>query len=457
MKFFFDNVLAKIFFLISVTFYSFNFIYSQNKVVGYYPDWMQFTLTPQNIEYENLTHIAHAFAWPQSNGNISYYQGMFNYGLTNETHKAGKKILLAIGGWENSDGFAPMSADSTSRTNFINQVVGLILTNNYDGIDFDWEFPKNIDEGKNLTKLLKELRERFNQENPDLLITMAVSAGSYNGQYIEYSKIIDFIDWFSMMGYDIHGSWTIHAGHNAPLYQPSNCIDGASDQGIHYLNIIRQVPKHQILFGLPFYGKEFDATGLYQPITGNVNDLLYTDVAPRIANDNWVNYWDDFSKVPYLLNNANTKFVTYDDTMSVKIKCDYAKENQLAGIMFWALGQDLVSNTQPLLETIGRSMGLTTSVKLSGSYYTDSFYLLDNYPNPFNPYTKIVFLIPETSLVNLKVYDILGNEVSSLVNEVKSAGRYEVNFDASDLASGVYTYILSSGIYLLAKKMILLK
>ena len=457
MKFFSDKILIIIFSLISVSFYSFKYIYSQNKVVGYYPDWIEFTLPPQNIEFENITHIVHAFAWPQSNGNIFYYQGMFNYGLANETHIAGKKILLAFGGWGNSNGFAPMSADSTSRTNFINEVVDLLLANNYDGIDLDWEYPANITEGKNLTKLVKDLRERFNLLNSDLLITMAVSAGSYYGQYIEYNVLKDFIDWFSMMGYDFHGSWTTHAGHNAPLYQPSICFDGASEPGIYYLSIVRQVPKHQILLGLPFYGKEFETTGLYQPITGNVNDLLYTNIAPRITNGNWEYYWDDLSKVPYLLNSDNTKFITYDDTMSVRIKCEYTKESQLAGIMIWALGQDLHSNTQPLLETIGRSMGLTTPVEFCGNVYANNFYLYNNYPNPFNPYTKIIFTVPETSLIKLKVYDILGNEVRTLVNEVKTAGRYEINFNGSDLASGVYTYILSSGNFLQPKKMILLK
>ncbi len=70
----------------------------------------------------------------------------------------------------------------------------------------------------------------------------------------------------------------------------------------------------------------------------------------------------------------------------------------------------------------------------------DHFELSQNYPNPFNPFTKIVYHLPKSSLVQFKVYDLLGREIASLVNEQKPAGSYEVNFDASDIPSGVYIY-----------------
>ena len=69
----------------------------------------------------------------------------------------------------------------------------------------------------------------------------------------------------------------------------------------------------------------------------------------------------------------------------------------------------------------------------------------------------IKFSIPKSSFVNLKVYDILGREVATLVNEEKPAGSYEVNFDASRLASGIYFYKIQAGSFTQAKKMILLK
>jgi hypothetical protein len=85
------------------------------------------------------------------------------------------------------------------------------------------------------------------------------------------------------------------------------------------------------------------------------------------------------------------------------------------------------------------------------------FNLSQNYPNPFNPLTKIEYSIPEVSFVQLKVYDILGNEVATLVNEEQSAGTYRADFSGSDLASGLYIAKLQAGNYSKTIKMSLLK
>ncbi len=85
------------------------------------------------------------------------------------------------------------------------------------------------------------------------------------------------------------------------------------------------------------------------------------------------------------------------------------------------------------------------------------FSLEQNYPNPFNPSTTIRYSIPISEFVTLKIYDVLGNEVATLVNEVKPAGSDEIEFDASHLSSGIYIYKLQWGIFVETKKMILMK
>ena len=86
-----------------------------------------------------------------------------------------------------------------------------------------------------------------------------------------------------------------------------------------------------------------------------------------------------------------------------------------------------------------------------------AFVLSQNYPNPFNPTTMISFDIPKRSQVRLVVYDILGREVKTLVDEMKSPGRYTVNFDASALPSGVYLYRITAGSFVETKKLVLVK
>ena len=86
-----------------------------------------------------------------------------------------------------------------------------------------------------------------------------------------------------------------------------------------------------------------------------------------------------------------------------------------------------------------------------------TFELEQNYPNPFNPGTSIKYSIPESGFVSLDVFNLLGEKVASLVNVEQEAGKYEVNFDASKLTSGVYFYQLQAGDHISLKKMLLLK
>ncbi|MEE9450093.1 MAG: T9SS type A sorting domain-containing protein, partial [Ignavibacteriaceae bacterium] len=87
----------------------------------------------------------------------------------------------------------------------------------------------------------------------------------------------------------------------------------------------------------------------------------------------------------------------------------------------------------------------------------NDYSLSQNYPNPFNPTTIISYQIPQQGYVTLKVFDVLGKEVATLVNQEKSAGNYEVSFDAYELASGVYIYRMKVNDFIEGKKMVLVK
>jgi hypothetical protein len=87
----------------------------------------------------------------------------------------------------------------------------------------------------------------------------------------------------------------------------------------------------------------------------------------------------------------------------------------------------------------------------------DKHTLFQNYPNPFNPSTTMRYELPSNQFVRLKVYDLLGQEVAELVNEVQEAGVYEVNFDAANLPSGVYIYKITAGNFSETRKMVVMK
>jgi hypothetical protein len=116
------------------------------------------------------------------------------------------------------------------------------------------------------------------------------------------------------------------------------------------------------------------------------------------------------------------------------------------------------------MDSIMAMFCVSGDLKINGSYYNNNStsnktkYKLDyNFPNPFNPITTIRYQIPWNGFVSLKVFDVLGREVRTLVNEVKQAGNYTVDFNATEFASGVYFYKLTSGDFSDIKRMILVK
>ncbi|MGE5499028.1 MAG: YCF48-related protein [Syntrophothermus sp.] len=136
------------------------------------------------------------------------------------------------------------------------------------------------------------------------------------------------------------------------------------------------------------------------------------------------------------------------------------------------LGQALVPNSQPKwhikytsADNASDSFGLFIDATDNSSgnsdnpqgHVPDHFQLAQNYPNPFNPATTISYSIPKESFVELKIFDMLGREISTLVNEEQTAGEYKVQFDGSSLPSGIYIYSIKAGEYISSRKMLLLK
>jgi len=107
----------------------------------------------------------------------------------------------------------------------------------------------------------------------------------------------------------------------------------------------------------------------------------------------------------------------------------------------------------------GKVFGDTTftDVKEIRGNIPTKFSLSQNFPNPFNPSTNISYSLPQAGLVNLKIFDLLGNEVAELINEVKEKGNYRVQFNSENLSSGVYIYTVRFKNFVESKRMILMK
>jgi hypothetical protein len=131
---------------------------------------------------------------------------------------------------------------------------------------------------------------------------------------------------------------------------------------------------------------------------------------------------------------------------SYYIKCIYTNDQEQI------IETSATNSVEILLAQPDKRSSQNNSAKVGFSYE-----LRQNYPNPFNPVTKINYSVKNSGFVILKVYNILGTEMATLVNEVKQVGNYEILFNASELPSGIYLYQLSTGNLVLSKKMVLVK
>jgi chitinase len=414
-------------------------------VCGYYPEWNRALLPAASVDTSILTHVAHAFAWPTADGYIQGSTHVPDAALIDAVHAGGRKVLLALGGYDHSTHFTTVTLSPALRSTFAENLAAYVAGNGYDGVDLDWEFPSTAAERDSMVSLVREIRQAFTMLDSTLLITMAIPATDWNGRWFPLTALVPWVDWFNAMTYDYHGSWTAHAGHNAPLAAPGSDPDGSVSQSIQYLLTTRGLPASKVTLGIPFYGRAFSAAALYGPSTG-VQDLSYHDVALLPAAE-WTRTWDALAQVPYLTNAAHTTVVTFDDSASVAAKCAYARSRSLRGVMVWALGQDVTPAGQALLRSIGQAMGSPTAVDRDAPPpVPERSTLLPCWPNPWNPSTNVRFALATEGHVMLTVHDLLGRTVATLVNERRAAGNWDVRLDAGrEWSSGLYLIRLQTG------------
>jgi len=187
-------------------------------------------------------------------------------------------------------------------------------------------------------------------------------------------------------------------------------------------------------------------------VKGN-DGLLYTITQKNLTD--WNQIHSKLVEVDISKTNLNKKYVIYEQ---------YADDVDVGKV----ISQISVDKKDPQNRAlyVGFMDGKLKKVykgvhieKSSGEFLTNkfNFNLEQNYPNPFNPTTSIKYSIQNDGFVSLIIYDILGRELVTLVNDMKIAGKYEINLDASQFASGVYIYKLTSGSFSESKKMLIMK
>ena len=324
-------------------------------ILGYYPSWTP-EVGPDKIDYRMFTHLAHAFAVPGKNGAMDLPDARQSHDLCAQAHRAKTRVLLAVGGADSGSALSAAMRDGPSAERLVAQLTEAVSRSGYDGIDIDWEFAESVEDSHRLTDLVRRVRAAL---PADALVTMAVSAGDWQGRWFETAALIPLVDWVSVMTYDFHGTWSDHAGHNAPLYpDKKDTRDGAQchlGAALGYWTEKRLWPPEKLLIGIPAYGRGFAVRHWYEkPEKPAAHGYIsFREITGLIAQG-WKRQQDHDAGVPYLISPEGTELISYEDEASAAAKGRWSHEKRVRGIFFWEITEDWIGGTHHLVAAARR-------------------------------------------------------------------------------------------------------
>nr|MBI1232100.1 chitinase [Cytophagales bacterium] len=335
---------------------------------------------PDELPVEKLTHIIYSFTHvidgEMKFGNPDVAGPKLEALVRQKDRNPNLKVMIACGGW-GADGFSDMALSAESRQKFIDSAAEFIAAYQLDGMDMDWEYPgisgagtKAREEDKeNFTALMKGLREMLDQFETPKLLTFASAGWKRYYDHIEVNEVMKYADYTNVMTYDQVSGVSIFTGHHTPLghvsgesisgtpfqarldslYQAGAAKDPdprSAEKIVDFL-ISEGVDPKQIVIGSAFYGRVWKGVpptnnGLYQRSSGiHIGWMAYSQIREIYEPDSsFRRYWDEDAKAPFMYHAVDSLMVSYDDTVSVRLKTEYTKEKGLGGIMFWELGND---------------------------------------------------------------------------------------------------------------------
>ncbi|KAF2196890.1 putative chitinase [Delitschia confertaspora ATCC 74209] len=361
------------------------------RSVAYFVNWAIYGRKhfPWELPVKELTHVLYAFGDNRDTGEVFltdpwadvdiHWQdrgdswndtGKNLYGCLKQLNLLKKdnrnlKVLLSVGGWTYTHEAKHMDGPASTpagRKTFADSCVQLIKDHGFDGIDVDWEYPQNGEQGEQYVLLLQEIRQAMDAYatalaehhhlhhgeyiKPHFDLSIAAPAGQSNYRHLPLGRIAEVVDFINLMAYDYAGSWDHCAGHQSNLYPShsnTSCTPFNTHSVVHhYLN--SGVTARKLVLGMPLYGRAFVGTsGPGRPYNGGCGEGSFErgvwdfKSLPRPGAKECI---DEEAGASYSFDEGCETMVSYDNVEMGRRKAQWIKEHGLGGAMWWESSGD---------------------------------------------------------------------------------------------------------------------
>ena len=302
-----------------------------------------------NQFFETMDIIYCAFIMFNPDGTLKNNAGVLaniEYSVLPKAKENGIYTVLSLGGGgsEPSSAFASVTKNAEARKTLINNIINLINTYGFDGVDVDWETPTSS-QAQYFTLFIKELNEAVKKNNSHHLVTAAIGGGKWQPTRYDLSNSSKYLDFINVMTYSMSSSSGYYqnalykrTGYHNTQYRVGGTLSSCSiDETVTIYNNLG-VQNNKLIFGLAFYGtRQYNNEGRWV----SNGSVYYTTIKNQYLNNpNYTYYYDEDAQVPYIISNDLTTFISFDDPRSIAAKCEYVKNNNCAGLMYWENGCD---------------------------------------------------------------------------------------------------------------------
>ncbi|OBA27809.1 glycoside hydrolase, partial [Hanseniaspora valbyensis NRRL Y-1626] len=270
------------------------------------------------------------------------------------------KLIMSIGGWSQKNNFSNLSKKTEHLNNFIDSCINLVLSNGFDGIDIDWEYPTKKKDIDTYIEIFKRLRARFDKLEQEIFsnkqkkikkekwfyLSTAIPCDEEVLSKLDLKKIEPFVDCFNLMGYDLSGEWSEYTAYHSNLFDDPNNKDSSSvDSVVKYMLYDLKLSSQKIILGMPLYGRSFTNVKIQNskiigvPFKGVDNDFDKDSPGiwpySAIFDLKYTFYYDEKLVAAYVYNEKKKHLIVFDDYNCIGKKAEYIKKMNLGGGFFW--------------------------------------------------------------------------------------------------------------------------